>query len=446
MKDINKNTIQTYIAKLRARGESASVVKRKMKSVEKFVGWAKSKGYAKEEEYREMIKALESPGLFKKAAAFIGRWKMGMEAGQDDRNKKIEKNPSSTDQLPNPFPNLPSNFGLQHYIGLIIILIFMAVMGAGIYNQFFAKVRGQFAYPTALTRAGRILSFQGRLTDILNNPITTATNVTFKLYSVSPGGTALYNTGACSVTPDQDGIFSRLIGSECGAEINNAIFTENTNIYLGVTVASDAEMTPRQQIANVGYAINAETLQGLPPGANTSNIPYINVDGNLLIAAANPGMRSTYASSTFTISSAQATTIQSAGTGDIVLQATESGTLRFRTGGATDTYTRLFVDTSTNSGNVGIGTTAPGAKLEVAGQVKITGGAPGANKVLTSDTVGLASWTDVSSTAGPWTLSGSDLYPDSTSYNVGIGTTSPAVTSLLDLTSTTKGFLAPRMT
>jgi len=45
-----------------------------------------------------------------------------------------------------------------------------------------------------------------------------------------------------------------------------------------------------------------------------------------------------------------------------------------------------------SSGNVGIGTAAPGAKLEIAGQIKITGGVPGANKVLTSDAAGLASW------------------------------------------------------
>jgi hypothetical protein len=44
------------------------------------------------------------------------------------------------------------------------------------------------------------------------------------------------------------------------------------------------------------------------------------------------------------------------------------------------------------TGNVGIGTTGPGAKLEVAGQVKITGGSPGAGKVLTSNAAGLASW------------------------------------------------------
>lgn len=45
-----------------------------------------------------------------------------------------------------------------------------------------------------------------------------------------------------------------------------------------------------------------------------------------------------------------------------------------------------------NTGNVGIGTSAPSTKLEVAGQVKITGGAPGAGKVLTSDATGLATW------------------------------------------------------
>jgi hypothetical protein len=46
-----------------------------------------------------------------------------------------------------------------------------------------------------------------------------------------------------------------------------------------------------------------------------------------------------------------------------------------------------------NSGdNVGIGVTDPDAKLEVNGQVKITGGSPGDGKLLTSDADGLAVW------------------------------------------------------
>jgi len=58
--------------------------------------------------------------------------------------------------------------------------------------------------------------------------------------------------------------------------------------------------------------------------------------------------------------------------------------------GSTENVPQLVVKNS--NGNVGIGTTNPSAKLEVAGQVKITGGNPGANKVLTSDANGLATW------------------------------------------------------
>ncbi len=54
--------------------------------------------------------------------------------------------------------------------------------------------------------------------------------------------------------------------------------------------------------------------------------------------------------------------------------------------GATDLLTLQ------SDGKVGVGTTGPGATLEVAGQLKITGGAPGVGKILTSDAAGLATW------------------------------------------------------
>ena len=51
-----------------------------------------------------------------------------------------------------------------------------------------------------------------------------------------------------------------------------------------------------------------------------------------------------------------------------------------------------YMMTLSQAGNVGIGTTTPTSKLEVAGQVKITGGTPALGRVLTSDATGLASW------------------------------------------------------
>lgn len=74
---------------------------------------------------------------------------------------------------------------------------------------------------------------------------------------------------------------------------------------------------------------------------------------------------------------------------------------------ATNNQARLTI---LSGGNVGIGTTNPGAKLEVNGQVKITGGSPGANKVLTSDDSGLASWETLGGGFPPGTIikTGSD--------------------------------------
>ena len=78
------------------------------------------------------------------------------------------------------------------------------------------------------------------------------------------------------------------------------------------------------------------------------------------------------------------------------------------------------------TGNVGIGTSTPGAKLEVAGQIKITGGSPGLGKVLTSDISGLASWENLPVNGSTqWASSGNDISSNNTG-NVGIGVSNPS--------------------
>ncbi len=77
------------------------------------------------------------------------------------------------------------------------------------------------------------------------------------------------------------------------------------------------------------------------------------------------------------------------------------------------------------------GTTSIGHNIDVAGTIAIRGGSPAAGRVLTSDAQGNAEWSVISPEAGSrWTLSGNNLYPDETTWNVGIGTTSPGVYKL----------------
>ncbi|MBC7503718.1 hypothetical protein H7169_02005, partial [Candidatus Gracilibacteria bacterium] len=85
--------------------------------------------------------------------------------------------------------------------------------------------------------------------------------------------------------------------------------------------------------------------------------------------------------------------------------------------------------------NVGIGTTTPGAKLEVNGQVKITGGTPGLDKVLTSDATGLASWTSKNQVC-PGNQPSNICYGDGAlfSNNTGYGNTAIGENSLLNNT------------
>ncbi len=104
------------------------------------------------------------------------------------------------------------------------------------------------------------IPYQGRLADAAGNPVTGKQNMEFRLYSVPAGGTPLWEefwTGANSVDVS-DGLFSVMLGS-----INTgltAVVQSNNTLYLGVTIDTDSEMTPRVQLGSVPFSVWSLTV------------------------------------------------------------------------------------------------------------------------------------------------------------------------------------------
>jgi len=185
-----------------------------------------------------------------------------------------------------------------------LIALFLGLVYS-LYQQSLIKTRQNLAYSTATSpvKPTRILSFQGRLTDSVGNPITSSTPINFKLFDSSSAGTQLYDSSignSQSITPDENGIFNVIIGKTHGSEISQDVFSENPEVWLQITTGSEV-MNPRQQIATVAYAINSETLQGLPPSSYglKNTVLVIDNQGNLNLGETSPSIKSN--SGTFTL-------------------------------------------------------------------------------------------------------------------------------------------------
>lgn len=151
--------------------------------------------------------------------------------------------------------------------GLVAVVLLMVVVGLtlaqGPDGDDETLPQGEVNVATSLDD---VIPIQGRLLDSHGNPINGTRTITMTLYDAASGGTALC-ADADNVTA-VNGLFNAYMDTCTAQDLNGR------QVWLGIRVGGDAEMTPRQRIYAVPYA------WGLRPGAiisETSSSAILNV-------------------------------------------------------------------------------------------------------------------------------------------------------------------------
>ncbi len=282
----------------------------------------------------------------------------------------------------------------------------------------------------------RIISYQGKLLDEFNVAVNDTLTLTFRLYTTETGGEPLYE----QTIPDVEiirGLFSvRLSGFPDSVDFARQYWLEiaidgerlsprrpltavpyslragsvdtisvtSAQIVNGSILREDLSLELAADLDTACYALNAGDSYWELSGSNLYSIP----EGNVGIGTTEPAYKLDVA-------------------GDISL-STSSGNLYFghpnirifRSGNNIfmDNLNAVYVRHAIKpwgtaslgedgirwqnyygvnaylSGNVGIGTVSPDARLHIVGDIKIDDGSQGEGKVLTSDATGVARWQD----------------------------------------------------
>jgi len=108
---------------------------------------------------------------------------------------------------------------------------------------------------SALAQAPATIGYQGILTDANGVAVPNgAQTITFRLYAAASGGSALW-TETQTVTTTS-GAFSAILGS-----ITSLNISFNQPLYLGISVGSGAELTPRIALTASPYSLTAKTVE-----------------------------------------------------------------------------------------------------------------------------------------------------------------------------------------
>jgi hypothetical protein len=264
----------------------------------------------------------------------------------------------------------------------------------------------------------------------LSNTATTATAGINKI------GLDIESTGAWTTT----GVNTGLVVNATGGTTNYAATFSGGNVGIGTTAPVSPLTVSYSATSGSGIELSNSSSTWQSNVNVTNNVGKSGGMGIFGSAFGTPGLVNE-----FSVGSNASGLIMMTD-GDVASGGTDP--IRFLVGGWDPTLVEKMRITS--AGNVGIGTTAPSVALEVVGQVKITGGTPGAGEVLTSDAAGLATWavpsagsvSALTAAAGTQTLANANFAQAwnwdtlSTQSALSLGSTSITSGKLINATST----------
>ena len=117
-------------------------------------------------------------------------------------------------------------------------------------------------------------NYQGVLRDGIGGVLAEQTpTVHFKLYNVNSGGEALW-TGSQKVLLDANGLFNVVLSDEMAGTLGGVtlggVIASNQILFMGITVNENTEISPRQQLLSVPFALRAGDVNRASSGFTVS--------------------------------------------------------------------------------------------------------------------------------------------------------------------------------
>jgi hypothetical protein len=122
-------------------------------------------------------------------------------------------------------------------------------------------VAGFSGPPDTWAEIPKTIHYQGKLTEPDGTPVVGEHTVTMRLYDALTGGVKLWEEQhQLNFLPEDQGILSLDLGSRTPFE---GLVSFTDPVFLSIEIDTGGEMVPRQPLTAVGYALNADRLDGL---------------------------------------------------------------------------------------------------------------------------------------------------------------------------------------